>query len=643
MPPPPRIDASAGSMRNRWPENKEPRLTTVDTNYPLLAPTQFSPRSSTSNSRSVSPAPHGNGRKSAYRVLPRSATSPLPTRSTSPEISLPQDCAFPPFPTTKSRSATPTPTTPTEINNPFTHDRQSAKGQTVSNSTFAPLSARGNGGGSILQRMNTIAPGPFNVRDRGDNRISGMKRTATMSSSTGYSRPSSAGSGKDHAQRPSTSSSNYTRNPSLSSISGGPRSTVDRERLGTPAVPALPTSRRPFQPEDYKSPMPSNGPIYKDDPTEMLRQENRSRTYPTDERDRTNNEEATAFVKERRPSEPTRISHKATPSVAAANRPLHEIGSTSSFKPKGSIRGRSNSIAPERPETRSSRSNSRTGVRNDQPLEDAPPLPIPTRAHEFSVGNAHHTPTESTSSNESSGSDAKSGSSRSTPPLSGSPQRLKRRSSDMRKGKRMMEEFQKSLSISATTEEPVSTGRGPPPSFSRPMYSKAMDPPPRREPALLAPDVRTDPAIQSGRPSPVGSPRESFLSDSPPHSGNLRISPAPLTQSRPSLPQRSTTANKGNCRGCGEGIKGKSVSSKDGQLSGRYHRACFVCKTCRAPFPTADFYVLGNHPYCNRHYHQLNGSLCRQCDRGIEGQYVETDSKQKCHPHCFTCQVSLIA
>lgn len=463
-----------------------------------------------------------------------------------------------------------------------------------------------------------------------------------MSSSTGYSRPSSAGSGKVHAQRPSTSSSSYTRNPSLSSISGGPRSTVDRESLGTPAVPALPTSRRPSQPEDSKPPISSNGPTQKDDPIEMLRQENRSRTYPTDERDRTNNEEPTASVKGRRPSEPTRISHKATPSVAAANRPLHEIGSTSSFKSKASVRGRSNSIAPERPETRSSRSNSRTGVRNDQRLEDAPPLPLPTRAHDFNVGNPHHTPTKSTSSNESSGSDAKSGSSRSTPPLPGSPQRSKRRSSDMREGKSMMEEFQKSLSISPTAEEPVWTRRGPPPSFSRPMYSKAMDPPLRREPALLAPDMRTDPAIQSGRPSPVGSPQESFLSG-PAHSGNLRVTPATPTQPRPSPPQRSTTANKGNCRGCGEVIKGKSVSSKDGQLSGRYHRACFVCKTCRAPFPTADFYVLGNDPYCNRHYHQLNGSLCMHCDRGIEGQYVETDSKQKCHPHCFTCQVNLIA
>ncbi len=625
-------------MRNRCCNTQEPTLTAADNDGPLLPTNQFSPRSSTSHSRSASPIPYGNRSRSTYR-LPRSITSPLPSRPPSPDISLPQDCAFPPFPMSKPRSATPT--TPSETKRPFTPDSENPILQVGSNSTFAPLSPRGNGGGSILQRMNSIAPGPFNVRDKGDQPNSGLKRTVTMSNSKDYTRPSISSNGKAHVQRPSTSSSNYTRNPSLSSISGGPRSTVDRDRFDMPAVPALPTSRRPSQPT-YQDPISPDETTQKDRSFEMLRQENRSRTYPTDERNRADTVDPTISNRERRPSEPTRASHKVTPSVAAANRPLEEIGSTSSFKPNRSMRGRANSIAPEKRERGSSRSTSRTGVRNDQRLDDAPPLPLPTRAHEFSMGNPYHTPTESTSSNESSGSDAKSGSSRSTPPLPSSPQRLKRQSSDMREGQSMIDEFQKSMSIAPAVEEPASTRRAPPPSFSRPMYSRPMDSPPRRDPTLLAPDVRTDPAIQSGCPFPVGSPQESSLSSPPLHPSNLQASPAPPAQHlAPSSPaRRATTTNKGNCRGCGELIKGKSVSSKDGQLSGRYHRACFVCKTCRAPFPTADFYVLGNHPYCNRHYHQLNGSLCKHCDRGIEGQYVEADSKQKCHPHCFTCQVS---
>ena len=57
-----------------------------------------------------------------------------------------------------------------------------------------------------------------------------------------------------------------------------------------------------------------------------------------------------------------------------------------------------------------------------------------------------------------------------------------------------------------------------------------------------------------------------------------------------------------------------------------------------APFETATFYVINDHPYCERHYHTLNNSLCRTCDRGIEGQYLETQKKEKFHPRCFTCQ-----
>lgn len=69
----------------------------------------------------------------------------------------------------------------------------------------------------------------------------------------------------------------------------------------------------------------------------------------------------------------------------------------------------------------------------------------------------------------------------------------------------------------------------------------------------------------------------------------------------------------------------------------RLTRAGFVCKTCRSPFATADFYVINNDPYCEQHYHRLNDSLCTKCDRGIEGPYLETQPGQKFHPNCFTC------
>lgn len=136
-----------------------------------------------------------------------------------------------------------------------------------------------------------------------------------------------------------------------------------------------------------------------------------------------------------------------------------------------------------------------------------------------------------------------------------------------------------------------------------------------------------DPAIQGGKISPLlpVSPRAS--------------SPPPLQRPAASNNVRRPATAKGNCKGCGLLIKGKSVSSADGRLTGRYHnnKKCFACQTCNEPFATATFYVLDDAPYCERHYHKLNNSMCHSCDRGIEGQYLETQRLQKFHPTCLTC------
>lgn len=102
--------------------------------------------------------------------------------------------------------------------------------------------------------------------------------------------------------------------------------------------------------------------------------------------------------------------------------------------------------------------------------------------------------------------------------------------------------------------------------------------------------------------------------------------------------------NKGICRGCNELIQAtqKSVSSADGRLSGRYHKECFVCWTCKSAFATAEFYVYSDHPYCAHHYHELEDSLCATCGRGIEGLYMETHNvagrgREKHHPDCLKC------
>jgi hypothetical protein len=124
----------------------------------------------------------------------------------------------------------------------------------------------------------------------------------------------------------------------------------------------------------------------------------------------------------------------------------------------------------------------------------------------------------------------------------------------------------------------------------------------------------------------------------------------------PSPPRSGHGPNtpKGQCRACSLPIKGKSISSADGRLTGRYHKACFSCTHCRSPFETSTFYVFQDQPYCSHHYHEKNHSLCQDCDTGIEGEYLQVEffesasngmsptdnTKQvKFHRGCFRCTI----
>jgi hypothetical protein len=166
--------------------------------------------------------------------------------------------------------------------------------------------------------------------------------------------------------------------------------------------------------------------------------------------------------------------------------------------------------------------------------------------------------------------------------------------------------------------------------------SKTTNQPPPVRSASPASSVRS--RSQTRQPRPAAAPI--------PHPPQIPIAPPPIPQEPPrqALARRPTVGGKAMCRGCGHVIEGKSVKAADGRLTGRWHKHCFVCKTCDQPFTSADFYVINNNPYCEQHYHEKNGSTCAGCRRGIEGQYLETMSsgpnghmQRKFHPRCFTC------
>lgn len=244
-------------------------------------------------------------------------------------------------------------------------------------------------------------------------------------------------------------------------------------------------------------------------------------------------------------------------------------------------------------------------------------------AAEFGVGNPYHTPSDSASSGYSGFSQPSHASSRTSPARSQS----RRQASNGSHVDDMMDEVQTGMSNlkpndrwadrksgpraqSPLAESP--SGRSFEDVTSRSNLWPGYGSSPQREHGLGVPE-RTDSFGQMGAspPSPRGAPLRRVGTGDMPY--------------------------RGDCKSCGLPIKGKSISSADGRLTGKYHKPCFVCATCSEPFTSAEFYVLNDKPYCEQHYHKLNGSLCGGCGRGIEGQYVADESSTKYHIGCFCC------
>ncbi|KAL9119361.1 MAG: hypothetical protein Q9187_004086 [Circinaria calcarea] len=653
--PPARIDPTAASMDN--PQrfyNVGTNSTTAD--RPFLRPEQRTPSSISSSTRSISPRTPGGGRNSSFRLPPRSATLPVPQRS--PDFTLSQDCAFPPFPSATSRSITPK--TPSEGRQSSSEDVQFQASRDPTDKHLTSHS-RANLGENAIQRINKNVPGPFNTRTKSvDTKQPNHKRVVATDSKHESTQTLSS-----NVYQLSTSGSEHAGQNSLANTSGEPRSGLTRSISDGPLLSTGSALPRPFR-QVSSATVPAipqteqnvtNAAPNLSHPAGKINA--RSNTFPVDNQSRSKEEILDNSHAAQIPA-PPQASHTRGSSVAAANRPLHEIGSITSYKPFRTQAQPTSSVVGHEPQLKLINL-PRHGDQNSRQMDNAPRVPISPRFEEYGQLNPYHTPTKSTSSNDSSGSEANSGSSRSSPPRSERSYHPRRKPSGTSNIDKLMVDIQSTTSSVKVEEEPRPTRRGPPPSFSRPLYARPADPITQPEGWMQAPESPMDPAIKGGRFSPTPIPTDRFprsqippikstpytvedpnqVSGGPNPPRNAATQPTttfPIDQPPPSFPKRRTTAaNKGSCRGCNEPIKGKSVSSADGRLTGHYHKECFVCKTCEEPFQSTDFYVLKNHPYCSRHYHQLNGSLCKSCDRGIEGQYLETELQQKFHPQCFTC------
>jgi hypothetical protein len=543
--------------------------------------------------------------------MPRTMAPP------SPELSSSFDCAFPPFPQpAPSRSQTPTSGSRPSTRNGHREERGPSRlGKAETNHMYAPLSPRVNGGESIVKRMDTIKPGPFEARSIGmesrpktpsKDADGGIGRAATVAGWKERSQSRlSQGSSKGHGRSYSVASSHASQSSTHSvGLPAGPKS-----GMRPPPRPARPEGVDAFLKELQTQDRPRTAPNGS---------EVRSNTFPIRKASKQATEEIPPLPTQRRPSAPQTV---LGPSVGLSTSPPNDT-----FE----------EIAPKKrapPNPFSTRKPSRTGEeRPDLRLERTQPMQS-NDGYLKSPDNTLHTPSDSASSDGSMSSfDAQTTSSisstggsdfvgidafleakrnepaqrrgRNEPraPMSEpkSPER-RREASRPREDSSQVNGLNAPMGMSMnfpTRAKDVFHGNStssPPNNRSPPRHQRTdpLPPPPAPPAAALsfeAPESPMDPAIQRGL---ISQRRPSASNKSPPRPTQIRndippIPPAPkfpeiapalkVPDSTPSaeavLARKPTTGNKGKCRGCQQPIVGKSVKAADGRLTGRWHKQC---------------------------------------------------------------------
>ncbi|KAI9693771.1 MAG: hypothetical protein M1822_003042 [Bathelium mastoideum] len=625
-------------------------------NRPFLGRGQTTASTGVSNySRSPSPfTPNSQAR--SPRPIVRSTTSPLPRpyNPPSPElVSSNLDCAFPPFPT--SRSATPDSVSTSAANS-------KAKARNIyaePDSFFAPVHTKPKNDQSVQERAEAVSYRPFVPLPKEDpqdaeppkNPTSWRhKRNATASSIRESLRSNSSGK-KGHGRWPSISTLDRSSGskPPDGDTENDIGSSTDRSSTISkkpPPRPARPTENVDWFLSDLKQREPATK-------GRQVSPDTRSKTFPL--RKESEDDVGTAPSSlARNPSAPSSHVRRPTlPSNPKAGAPRAPLMSRSAV-------GVEQSKTPNQFDAANksrSRSASRSGMSIDIQKMKSPPLPPPPSSREpvRPPAGVH----SRAGSSSSSGSDGRRSGSKSTPPTSASSSMSSTASSAELFGKSDPLPPPPTTRSSSTPSSTRQSQRGrsgslqfqslnafagpalPSSSMNRPNAPQPMGNL-NKAPVADGPESPMDPAIQNGlfNSPPFSTPSRdvSKPSTGPTAAPTLSkpLPPQPQPSPEPQVPRKRPTT-RGSCRGCGEIITGKSIKAADGRLTGRYHKQCFVCQTCKSPFATTSFYVLADQPYCEQHYHALNGSLCHTCDHGIEGPYLETEAAHKFHPKCFTC------
>ncbi|KAI8932171.1 hypothetical protein NX059_011053 [Plenodomus lindquistii] len=579
VPPPAQIDPNAANRPFRPLE-------------PLLMRNNNDPRQRSPRATERRPPPN------SPLQMNRSATAPIPRplAQPSPDYKTNAGCAFPPFPGKNATSHSAKNRTGDHL------DPNAQYGYAAPSPLFAPLSPRTNAGENISKRLDNILPGPF---DRRPSTATVSTTPAMDAPAYGHARSNTQESIKSYGsarQQRKSSASNSTRSSAYSTMS--PKQGLNR--ITSPTL--SPTS------EQAEGDLGIDAFLHSLQKDTIESSEMRKDSHQNTEAMRSGSREG-----RQPPPRPRRPSERDLPTSEMNDLDTLDFVARSN----GRLHSRNSSRNDSEPES----------ARNPGLAPALRPPPLLTSKYGADTSfNSLHTPSDSGMSDDSYASSGfrSAASSRSSPP--GSVVGHSREASKLSHSDHVVGENV----LRAASPESFADVRP-----SRGASSHIRPDGPREVPRSLSPGYHNppespmDPAIQRGtfirRPSELGPPIDPAMIP-----GREPARAASPDARQPEI-RRPKPQSKGNCRGCSEPIIGKSVKDSSGRLTGRYHKDCFVCRTCADPFPTAEFYVFENSPYCEHHYHKLNGSLCGACNRGIEGQYLETDTRRKYHPRCFTC------
>ncbi|XP_008433061.1 actin-binding LIM protein 2 isoform X10 [Poecilia reticulata] len=86
------------------------------------------------------------------------------------------------------------------------------------------------------------------------------------------------------------------------------------------------------------------------------------------------------------------------------------------------------------------------------------------------------------------------------------------------------------------------------------------------------------------------------------------------------------------CHNCGNPCKGEALRVQNKH----FHIKCFVCKLCDCELAQGGFFVRQGEYICTLDYQRLYGTRCFSCQDFIEGEVVSALGKTY-HPRCFVC------